>query len=252
MELVVGDTLRLRTGVIVDHNGHPVPDGTPVQFVQQDRLQGFVSVIGERPTVGGVAELDYVLEARTGQFRITATAGNARSSQQLDIAIGENVRVVVVTLTPAPTVTVTNTPQPTETPQPTLTVAPTALPTGTPVAPPEDPDITAPISENLGMLMGIVASAIFINFAGYVMLHTNGAWNRIRFVRLAAWGMICGFLAYNYYALQLPGSSFFTPLGAWASLVTTTVGGLLGLLVGWQQGSGSDTNVGSRRSVTGD
>lgn len=249
MELVVGDTLRLRTGVIVDHNGHPVPDGTPVQFIQQDRLQGFVSVIGERPTVGGVAELDYVLEARTGQFRITATSGNARSSQQLDIAIGENVRVVVVTLTPAPTVTVTNTPQPTDTPQPTLTVAPTALPTETPVEPPEDPNVTGPISENLGMLMGIVASAIFINFVGYFLLRTNGAWNRIRFVRLAAWGMICGFLAYNYYALRLPGASFFAPLGIWASLVTTTVGGVLGLLIGWQQGSDSD--VGARRSVTG-
>ncbi|MCK4317106.1 MAG: hypothetical protein KAX24_15170, partial [Anaerolineae bacterium] len=28
--LDVGDELRLRTGVIVDHNNHPVPDGTPV------------------------------------------------------------------------------------------------------------------------------------------------------------------------------------------------------------------------------
>lgn len=250
MELVVGDTLRLRTGIITDKNGHAVPDGTPVQFVQQDRLQGFVSVIGERRTVSGVAELDYVLEARTGQFRITATAGDARSSQQLDIAIGENVRVVVVTLTPAPTVTVTNTPQPTETPQPTSTVAPTASPTALPVELPPEP-ITGQISETARMLLAVIGSALLINVSGLLLVRTNGRWDRTRFVRLAAWGMILGFSAYNYFALRLPGTHWIAPLGAWAAFLTTTVGGLAGLFIGWQQDAGRGS-LSQRRGATGD
>lgn len=250
MELVVGDTLRLRTGVIVDHNGHKVPDGTVVQFVQQDRLQGFISVIGERPTSDGVAELDYVLEARTGQFRITATSGEARSSQQLDIAIGENVRVVVVTLTPAPTVTVTNTPRPTETPQPTSTVAPTATATALPVESPPEP-ITGQLSERARMLLGIIGSTLLINLTGVLIVRANGRWDRTRFVRLAAWGMILGFAAYNYYALRLPGTQWMDSLGAWAAFVSTSIGGLAGLLIGWQQAQGLGL-LSQRRGAAGD
>ena len=232
-ELLVGDTLRLRTGVIVDRNGNPVPDGTPVQFVQQDRLQGFVSVIGERPTIGGVAEIDYVLEARTGQFRITATSGNATSSQQLDIAIGENVRVVVITLTPAPTVTVTSTPTPTLTPAPTSTVAPTASPTAVPVES-ESPPLATGLMDNTLMVLGMIAGVFGTNLLGFLLVRSSGPWNRIRLVRVLAWGLILGLAAYNYYALQLPGSELLDPLGVGAALVTTMLGGTIGLLIGWQ------------------
>ena len=38
----VGDTLRLQTGVIVDNNGNPVPNGTLVRFIQRDRVAGLV------------------------------------------------------------------------------------------------------------------------------------------------------------------------------------------------------------------
>lgn len=233
LELLVGDTLRLRTGVILDQNGNPVPDGTPVQFVQQDRLQGFVSVIGERPTVNGVAEIDYVLEARTGQFRITANAGKATSSQQLDIAIGENVRVVVVTLTPAPTVTVTHTPAPTETPRPTVTPRPSATPT---VVVDEAPPPSGPgtFPDNGLMMLGIVGGLVLTNILGIVVVRGNGSWSRVRLVRICAWGFVMALLLYNYYALKLPGSEIFDPLESWAAFATTALGGLFGVLVGWR------------------
>ncbi len=234
LELVVGDTLRLRTGVIVDHNGNPVPDGTPVQFIQQDRLQGFISVIGERPTVNGVAELDYVLEARTGQFRITATAGGATSSQQLDIAIGENVRVVLVTLTPAPTQTATGTPPPTMTLQPTSTIAPTASPTAVAPEAPSEPPASGLAGDAL-MLLGVISGALFTVLGGFLVVRGSGSWDRSRFVRLTAWGVVVGLALYNYYALHLPGASLLDPLGSWAAPLTTAIGGMIGLLVGWQQ-----------------
>lgn len=250
LELLVGDTLRLRTGVILDQNGHPVPDGTPVQFVQQDRLQGFISVIGERPTIDGVAEIDYVLEARTGQFRITANAGRASSSQQLDIAIGENVRVVLVTLTPAPTVTVTNTPTPTETPQPTITPSPTPSPTAIPPEEPEPP-VSPQVWDDVLTLLGVVSGVLVTNLVGFLFVRSQGSWTRTRFVRVAAWGLILGLATYNYFALQLPGADLFGSLGNWAALVTTLLGGLIGLLLGWQL-SDDGPMSGQRRGAAGD
>lgn len=233
LELLVGDTLRLRTGVIVDQNGHPVPDGTPVQFVQQDRLQGFVSVIGERPTTNGIAEIDYVLEARTGQFRITANAGMATSSQQLDVAIGENVRVVVVTLTPAPTVTVTGTATPTQTPRPTNTPTPTTTPTPVPEEETSLPPAGGLIDGGMTML-GVLGGLLLTNLLGIAMVRSSGGWNRTRLVRITLWGLVAGLIAYNYYALDLPGANLIAQLESWAAVATTTVGGLLGLFVGWQ------------------
>ncbi|MBE2220198.1 MAG: hypothetical protein IAF02_01575, partial [Anaerolineae bacterium] len=78
LETAVGDTLHLQTGTITDYNGNPVPDGTLVQFIQVDRIQGTVNIIAEVPTSNGIARLDYVLEARTGpgKFRITAVSGD--------------------------------------------------------------------------------------------------------------------------------------------------------------------------------
>lgn len=234
LELVVGDTLKLRTGVIVDHNGNPVPDGTPVEFIQQDRLQGFVSLIGERPTVGGVAELDYVLEARTGQFRITATAGDATSSQQLDIAIGENVRVVLVTLTPSPTETPT--PTPTETPTPTRTPspsppAPTATTTATPL--PTDPGLDIALREAL-MLLGLILGLLVTATLTIIVLYSIGHYEVNRLVGLLAWSWVGSLLAYNSLALRLPGIILLDQLGAWAGLAATLAGGILGLAVAWR------------------
>lgn len=48
------------------------------------------------------------------------------------------------------------------------------------------------------------------------------------------WGIITSLLAYNYYALGLPGTDALAQLDTWAGLVTTIGGGLLGLLLyGW-------------------
>jgi hypothetical protein len=48
------------------------------------------------------------------------------------------------------------------------------------------------------------------------------------------WGVIGSLLAYNYYALGLPGTDSLAQLHTWAGLVTTLGGGLLGLLLyGW-------------------
>ncbi|KAA3664817.1 MAG: hypothetical protein DWQ04_03800, partial [Chloroflexi bacterium] len=150
----VGDTLNLRTGIIRDQNGNPVPDGTQVRFIQQDRVEGLVSIIEELPTQSGVAQLDYVLEARTeaGQFRITAETGDARLSIEVNISVGATEGAAQVSLsTPIPLPTSTATPLPTETatttPTSSATPNPTTTPTSTPEPPPAQPGLPMTLPE---------------------------------------------------------------------------------------------------------
>ena len=235
LEVVPGATLRLQTGIIMDHNGNPVPDGTVVQFIQQDRIQGFVNVIDERPTAAGFANLDYLLEARTGNFRITASAGEAIASQQIDIVIGENAIVSINTLTPTATPTSTPTTTPTSTQTPTITPSPTA--TGTPVPTPTalpleeqvEPSILS-LNATGQMLLAFGVGLLVTGSAGIAVGRTEYG-TASSTLRCVMWGLIGGLLFYIYFSLGLPGVSWLDNLGYWAGLITTLAGGLLGLLV---------------------
>jgi beta-N-acetylhexosaminidase len=234
LEVVPGATLRLQTSIIIDGNGNPVPDGTLVQFIQQDRIQGFVNVIDERPTVGGIANLDYLLEARTGNFRITASAGEAEASQEIDIVIGENAIVSVNTLTPTatPTSTPTNTPTatstPTITPSPTATKTPIPTPTALPLEDPSEPTLIS-LSSTGQMLLAFGAGLVITSYAGVAVgRNENGGLSKT--LRCVLWGLIGGLLFYIYFSLDLPGFEWLDRLGYWAGLITTLTGGLVGLL----------------------
>lgn len=245
LEAVPGDTLRLQTGVIYDANGHPVPDGTPVQFIQQDRIQGFVNVIAERPTLNGVANLDYVLEDRTGHFRITAAAGAARASQEVDIIIGEgntvtvNINTPTATVTPTPSTTPTATPTVTASPSPSRTPSPTPIPTPTPI--PEPPVFRVPIHETQ-MVLGVIVGLLMTGSFG-LAIGRNGHTNLVKLVRLVLWGLVGGLIVYNYVALNLPGSSLFENTGAWAGLLATLAGGVAGMLLYWRLEISDSTNL---------
>jgi len=63
----VGDTIRVRTGVILDRNGHPVPDGTPVEFRFFYPAESVESPPHRVTTINGVAETTISLE-RTGKL----------------------------------------------------------------------------------------------------------------------------------------------------------------------------------------
>ncbi|MBK8989426.1 MAG: hypothetical protein IPM39_25755 [Chloroflexi bacterium] len=230
LETSVGDTLRLQTGVIRDRNGHPVPGGTIVQFMQRDRIQGTFNVIAEVPTSNGVAQLDYVLQASTGpgKFRITAVSGDARASEEVDILIEGAAQVAVITPTPSPTETPTLTPTPTETPAPTETPEPAVTATAVPLQnPPELPLISIARSE-IAMLTAVLGGLLVIAVLGYSLglrYQMNLTWQ----VGWVLWGLAGGLLIYIYYALGLPGTAVFSSFGGWAGLITTLVGGVIGL-----------------------
>lgn len=232
LETAVGDTLRLQTGVILDRNRHPVPDGTPVQFIQRDRIQGTISIIAEVGTLNGIAQLDYVLQVSTGpgQFRITAVSGAARSSEEVDIYIEGQAQVAVITPTPAPTETPTPTPTPTETPTLTPTETPEATPTAVVSAGPlEEPTLRISLSEFatlIALTVGLVATII----AGY-LLSLRARVSLARQTGWILWGLVGALLVYNYYALGLPGTAVLDSFGPWSGLLTTLFGGAVGLAI---------------------
>ncbi len=235
LEVRPGATLRLQTGSILDNNGNPVPDGTLVQFIQQDRLQGFVNVIDERPTINGTANLDYLLEARTGNFRISAIAGGASASQEVDIVIGENAIVSVSTPTAAPTETPISTDTATATTTPTVepSVSPslTPRPTATlvPVPDPQEPTLETVYSE-IGILFTLGLGLFVTGGAGFV-IGRNGHRDLNETIRCVMWGLVGSLLAYIYFMLDLPGTQWLAVFGNWAGLITATLGGTIGLVL---------------------
>lgn len=223
----VGDTLSLRTGVILDFNGNPVPDGTLVQFVQRDRSEDSIRFVDERMTVDGIAELEYVLPSQTGQFRITVIAGDATQSQEIDIIIEEAAQIIVVTPTPQPTDIPTSTPTATPTFAPTSTPTPTITPTPTPTPTSDEPTVEISLTE-VNTLLGMFGGLIVVVGLGIVGGRAREMDMAVHF-RFVLWGILGGLLVYVYFVAALPGTSALMGLGNLAGLITTIIGGLVGL-----------------------
>lgn len=222
-----GDSITLQTGVIVDSNGNPVPDGTLVRFVQEDFSESLLNVLAERPTINGRASYDFALpEAFSGRIRIRASAGDALISDEVNISGNE---ASVATPTPEPTATPTQTPTPTpEPPTPTPTLPPpTPTPTPTPVPTPVWLEIDEPEGQALvGLLLGLLVVLAATGTAAQLLLRTAGG--RVRLVTAALIGAL---LAYNYLLLELPGSALMDDLaGTWRGLLAVLGGGALGAL----------------------
>jgi beta-N-acetylhexosaminidase len=221
VEIKKGEVLHLRTGVIRDLNGHPVPDGTPVQFsilYEEDALPA----VQPASTKDGVASTDLPLN-RVGKLKLTASSEPAFSSSTLDITVGDIVLITVITPTPRPT----DTPPPTDTPipaTPTVTVEPTQTPKG----PPPSPAGRVVWRDFIMMCLGL-ASAMLI---GYRL--GDSATTRSQRFRVALAGAIGVLAGYNFFALALPGAEAASQrFGILAATICVIIGALLGLVTGW-------------------
>jgi beta-N-acetylhexosaminidase len=219
VELDVGDPLKVRTGVIVDRNGNPVPDGTPVtfrSFYLEQRLERPIDAV----TLDGVAEATIVLEV-AGELQITATSDPALRSQPLLVRLGEITEILTPTPTPTPTSTPTPTPTSTPTPTPTSTSTPTPTPTATPIPvlpPPPEPRVQW--VDLILALMGILSAGTVVSVAMRGLRVQPQAGGRFR--RVVLWSCVLGLAGYIYYGLGLPGSGILEGMAP----------GLRGLLIG--------------------
>jgi beta-N-acetylhexosaminidase len=208
----VRDTLALITGIIRDHNGNPVPDGTMVEFFYRFSNEEFSQ---RETTRNGVAKSTFLLDrSGTLEVRVESQPANQSLAIRLDILPDNNVD-------PAPTLPTPITDTPTEVP--TVTAIPTSEET------PEDIPRRLPgIGDWLlaVLVTGVFSSSIYLLTAQYSLM----LWG----LRSAFLALIGGLLFYTYLALGLPGSHrILENTGSWGILGITITGAILGWLIAW-------------------
>ncbi len=120
-QLLKGQLVAVHTSVIVDLNGNPVPDGTPVRFILTRAGEDTVLQRTEVSTQQGQARGSLVLDT-AGLVEIRAEVGEAEA---------EPLQVEVLGAPPTPAAP-TSTPTPAWTPTPSVTPAPPTAPPPTP------------------------------------------------------------------------------------------------------------------------
>ena len=213
-----GDAVPVRTGVILDHNGHVVPNGTIVQFIM---------------TISGDTSTTQQVEALTEQgvakaiLRITGY-GNVEIRAESDPASKSDlIQFVVPNENPTATPPVSILILPSETPPPTLTPTSTSTLTPTSESTPTPP-VRAGIQDWLGsfIVTGLVAALAY----WLATLLGQMRWG----IRGAFLAVIGGLLSYIYLALELPGSpSWIDTHGFWGIILVTSIGAFLGVGSTW-------------------
>ncbi|OGO38914.1 MAG: hypothetical protein A2W35_15535 [Chloroflexi bacterium RBG_16_57_11] len=207
----VGDVVPLRTGVILDHNRNPVPDGTPVTFTFTSGVESN-STRQVEITHLGVARTTYPIN-NPGVIEIRAESEAAQSEVlRLDIpTTGE------ANLTASPTQ------------EPTLTatlVPPTEIP-----IPPPTPGIAEPLQRP-----GLADWMIAVLIASFMALAIYRLGALIGYVR---WGVRAGFLAligglvaYSIFVYQIQQSDLLpeTPI-SFEIVLATFAGVIVGLMI---------------------
>ena len=226
----VGSQIGLETGIILDQKGHPVPDGTPVEFNLRYPTESLALAPKIETTVGGKARTVVPLD-RPGELWITVQAGGAKNSTRIELRVGGDAPGSIATVVPTPTASPT--PEPTITPSPTATSTAIPLPTGTPeplsAGLPSAPKPRVALPAFLAALVGVLLAcgAVFaVSKRGPERASDTQA------LASAMWAGVAAWVGYLLYAVGwLPGSTAMQTKGwVWAAGAVTLAGGLLTLL----------------------
>jgi len=204
----VGDLIPVRTGIILDHNGHPVPDNTPVDFILL--LGETQTSIQTAITQAGIARTSFLVEA-SGTLEILANSDPAMESTEIKFDIPPG---IVATSASPPIIPATESP----TLEPLPTSTPTSEPTLAPPAP-NSPDF-------IDWFLALVVAAMTGTGSYWISKMLGGYRWGVRSSLLALSG---GLLGYTYLALELPGSvQFLQSTGTWGVVIVTILGSGLG------------------------
>lgn len=209
----IGDTIAIRTGVIIDNNGNPVPDGTVVQFSMNligeggGIIQQFDSV-----TTQGVARASFGLD-RPGLLEIRVTSEPAVISQVLQLDVSQSGEVAVVLVTPVLT-------QPTE---------------ATPQAPAEetqDPYIS--LEGYPRFSAWLLAMLMILMLTGLTYITTTQFASRMNGMRWSLGVLLGGLITYNLLAFGIFGiKNLLLNTGLSGIMLLTFAGQVLGFVGGW-------------------
>ena len=205
------DQIDLSTGIILDHNGNPVPDGTPVTFIVTS--QGVSTSLPQVTTTNGSAQTSFFIDSNE-DLSIHAVSSLARSQSIAISVLGDNEIAPTENAPPTPTIEV---------------VPPTPSPTNEAASPGQQ---TNRFVDRSSIWRDWVISAIIIlgfSVIAYQVGSTSG---------IVLWGirwflscLISGLAAYNYLLLNLPGVSLVFPEGITRIGLFSIVGGFS--LFGW-------------------
>jgi beta-N-acetylhexosaminidase len=209
----IGDTIGIRTGVIKDHNGHPVPDGTVATFSMQLRGEGGeILQQVEAITAQGIARVALALD-KPGLLEIGVTSDPARVSEVLQLQVSGGGQPAAVT----------------------VIVPQFTQPLGSPVPRSSAPDEVGFVTPNgapsfsawVSTVMLLAAGAIVIGLAGTRM--AGRAWG----VRWALGAVAGGLIPYNYLALRMPGGLVYVESRGIGGIMLMSA---VGMLIGWGGG----------------
>jgi beta-N-acetylhexosaminidase len=194
----IGDSIPLKTGIILDSNTHPVPNNTPIQFN--------ITINGEeappilKTTVDGVTQAKYIIQ-QSGTLAIQVVSGSAISNVlTFEIPVEET------------------------TPEPTQTTVTEIPPTPVPTPEFETNEVHTGLEKWLGAL--VVAS-----FIGWGASRTGSLIGKTRLgIRWGLSAFIGGLIFYTYAILELPGSVIITTISSTWGLPLAT---LIGAVTGW-------------------
>jgi beta-N-acetylhexosaminidase len=219
----VGDVVLIETGTIRDTNGNPVPDGTPVTFRLSYQGETTPALQLEVFSVNGTARTSKTLD-RIGLLIIEAESGSAKTSERIELNVQEGELAYATVIAP------------TEAPQ--ASAAPTSpIPVQTP--PPEGGEEGEPSDAGASNKPGAVELFLSLmttaGIAGaYVFWGRKNERPRRVLVRVGIAGVIGALLAYDYLALQLPGSVWLMQnLGLVAGPLLALGGALLGICLAY-------------------
>ncbi len=204
----IGDTIAVRTGVILDHNGYAVPDETVVKFnmVLVQESGGILEQV-EATTRGGVARASFRLE-RVGRIEIRAVSEPALLSEILQLDVSERAPAVVTVLVLQ---TLPSIPSPSPVPTSLVTLNPWVRESGRPTF--------------WTWSLSIVWLSLLIAFSFWLQRKLD---LRHR-LRVAVYLFSGGLVAYVIGSLVNKTSGSFVNLSSWIVLVS--VGALTGLVL---------------------
>jgi len=211
---VLGESVRIQAGPIVDNNGNQVPDGTVVQFTIRLATENLIISQPETITQKGLATVDYRIE-REGVFEVTAISEPAKTSGLLILNTqGGLAQVIMPTATPNPTPTPTRVSSPTPTVEPTPTPIPYANESGYPR-----------LTDWLLVILLNLAGSFLAWIAGYKW------WGSVRWgLRSALCTVIGGLAAYMLLTIGItPIVTLVRESSSWFVAQVT----MIGMMFGW-------------------
>ncbi len=216
----IGDPIAVVSGIILDHNGNQVPDGTIVHFNLYHDGENVPAQIVEALTSQGIARGTLLID-QSGEITIRADSGSATNSDVLIFEIPPE----SITSTPQ-AATQSPTPSSTPTTTPTITLSPTPQSTTIPVNVPNQGNV------NFGdWLVALIVTSL-ISGANYwlIKLKSGLRWA----VRAALLPLIGGMFTYVYLAINLPGSkSMIEQMGIWGVMLFVLIGAAIGAGAAW-------------------